>query len=160
MKNITLMLCMLLSFSNSTSASEDYLVDKISDEVVDGLVETHIKFINNNILAVLCESPHYLAMNYYSSEFKQQLVEDISSTAKSRGVKEYDAKGILEDTQLAFRQFIEGSNYAAYVARKFKIKKGKSYCSSEVMKSIKDSQNKLAGEQSYRLEKNEATANK
>ncbi|WP_444998218.1 hypothetical protein [Aliikangiella sp. IMCC44359] len=145
-KIIGILLC---STCYSVNASDIQLADKISDEVVDSLIETYTKFINSNVLSEICESKSYLALNYNSDKVKSDLLARIKTIARERELTEYNDKEIRELTELEFQAFLDGSRYGAFISKNYQIKSSKPTCSPEVMKTLTDSQKDLLDEGIY-----------
>ncbi len=137
----------------SFQSLSNQLADKISDEVFESLIGIHTKFLNSNILSEICQSPNYLEMNYASDKIKSSLLKEIRAIAKQRGVEEYNIKEVSELTELEFQAFQDGSRYAIFVARNFRMKENNAYCTVEIMNAISISQNEFLKQGGYKLKK-------
>ncbi|MET1254331.1 hypothetical protein [Aliikangiella maris] len=143
----TAILLCITSFS--ISASNSQLADKISDEVVDALIESHAKMINTNILSEICRSPQYLSINYAANKIRSEIAEKIKIVATQRKLEQYNLTELIEITSLEFQAFLDGTRYGAYVAKNYKLGTLENECSKEVQLTLQASQKKLSDEESY-----------
>ncbi len=146
---------LLLSATCSINASEVLLADKVSDEVVDSLVDHYVKFINSNILSEVCHSPQYLEINYKHEKVNAHFLNKVNEIAKDRELTDYNAKEIKELTELEFQAFLDGSRYGAMIARNYQIQSEQPFCSADVMKTLAVSQKELLAEGIYISKKRE-----
>ena len=153
MKKISSLIWVTFSLAFSINLNANPLADKINDEVFDSLIQTYSKFLNINILSEICQSTNYLNLDYASPKIRIQIENEIKAVAKQRGNKEYDAKEIRELTELEFQAFIDGARYGVFVARNYQTKTNNAYCSTEIRKTIAQSQQKMIAEGGYLLKK-------
>ena len=148
---ISLLLLLGLTYTNLSLSVE--MPDKVSDEVVTTLIDSHSDFINSNILSEICGSFAYLEIDYHSKKISNLINIEIKNVVKQRGLKSYDTVDLKEQTELEFQSFLDGTRYGALIAKRYQEVSEGNVCSADILVAIKDSQVKFINQGGYILKK-------